>query len=128
MLPTPSAVLFSTDVHKLAGFYATVFGMEIAERAQTHERLTIEGFELVIHGIPEAIAKQIEISIPPVIREDCAVKIGLPVKSLADARRIAKQNGGRLAPPAKEWEDRGIRACDGHDPEGNVFQARQKVT
>ncbi len=127
MLPTPSAVLFSKDVHKLADFYATVFGMEIVEKEQTHERLTINGFELVIHLIPEAIGKQIEISDPPMIREDCAIKICLPVESLADSRRIAIQNGGRLAPESMEWEARGIRACDGHDPEGNVFQARQNV-
>ena len=124
-IPTPCAVLFAKDVRKLANFYATVFDMEISEEEQTHELLTIEGFELVIHGIPQAVARQIEISSPPIVREDSAMKICLPVESLADARRIVEANGGQLAAKSKEWEARGFRACDGYDPEGNVFQARQ---
>jgi hypothetical protein len=27
----------------------------------------------------------------------------------------------------KEWSARGFRACDGYDPEGNVFQVREKA-
>jgi len=25
----------------------------------------------------------------------------------------------------REWELRGANVCDGHDPEGNIFQLRQ---
>jgi hypothetical protein len=27
----------------------------------------------------------------------------------------------------REWEFEGAKVCDGHDPEGNVFQIRQAV-
>jgi hypothetical protein len=27
----------------------------------------------------------------------------------------------------REWEFEGAKVCDGHDPEGNVFQLRQAV-
>jgi hypothetical protein len=30
-----------------------------------------------------------------------------------------------LNPPDAEWLFEGSRVCDGHDPEGNVFQLRQ---
>jgi hypothetical protein len=33
--------------------------------------------------------------------------------------------GGELNPPDKEFAARGFRACDGHDPEGNVLQLRE---
>jgi predicted enzyme related to lactoylglutathione lyase len=125
MLPIACAILFAKDVHKLANFYATVFEMAIVDADQSHHLLRMDGFELVIRGIPEAIAMDIEISTPPALREECAIKICLPVKSLPDSRRIADQNGGQLAATSKEWEDQNFRVCDGNDPEGNVFQARQ---
>jgi hypothetical protein len=33
-----------------------------------------------------------------------------------------------LDPAASEWTWRGLRHCDGHDPEGNVIQLRQPAT
>lgn len=32
--------------------------------------------------------------------------------------------GGELNPPDQEWQLGTTRICDGHDPEGNVFQVR----
>jgi len=31
----------------------------------------------------------------------------------------------RVAAVEREWTYRGRRVCDGHDPEGNVFQAAE---
>ena len=37
--------------------------------------------------------------------------------------------GGEVWPVDREWEaaSRGFRACDGRDPEGNVFQVRESL-
>ncbi len=60
-------------------------------------------------------------------REDTPLKLCLPVPSIAPGRALASSLGGQLNPPAKEWAARGFRACDGTDPEGNVFQLRESA-
>jgi predicted enzyme related to lactoylglutathione lyase len=61
------------------------------------------------------------------VRHDSYLKVCLPVASLAEARARAEALGGRLYPAQQEWQARGFRACDGHDPEGNVFQLRESA-
>jgi predicted enzyme related to lactoylglutathione lyase len=73
------------------------------------------------------IAAKVQIAQPPVLRENTALKFIFPVASLADARQQAAENGGALKPTEAEWEFNGHRHCDGHDPEGNVFQLRERV-
>jgi hypothetical protein len=53
------------------------------------------------------------------------VKLVFAVPSIAQARAWAPALGGELNPPEKMFEARGFRACDGHDPEGNVIQFRE---
>lgn len=87
--------------------------------------IEVEGLQLVVHRlagepkIPEGAVR---------VREDSYVKVCLPVASIAEARSIAAANGGAIKPPQHEWEARGFRACDGHDPEGNVIQVRETAT
>ena len=123
--PLPSAVVFAKDVPRLAAFYAQVVGMQEVASDAHHVVLGAEGFQLVVHGIPAAIARQIEISSPPELREETALKICLPVESISAARAHATALGGGVKAPRAEWTARGFRACDGHDPEGNVFQVRE---
>jgi len=47
------------------------------------------------------------------------------VPSIAASRETAAKLGGELNPPEREWEFDQAKVCDGHDPEGNVFQLRQ---
>jgi predicted enzyme related to lactoylglutathione lyase len=124
-LPLPSAVVFAKDVARLAAFYEAVAGLVARERAADHVVLETPGFQLVVHGLPQRVAAAIEIGVPPRVRKDTPIKLALPVASIAAARREAAALGGRIAPPARAWEARGFRACDGHDPEGNVFQVRE---
>ncbi len=122
------AVLFVKDVARLSAFYAAVAGLAVTESGETWARLGAGAFELVVHGIPPHIAATFEISIPPARREDAAIKLVFPVASIADARAIAAQLGGELNPPDREWQLGTFRVCDGHDPEGNVFQVRASTT
>lgn len=127
VLPKPSAVIFAKDVDRLASFYRVVVTMAEAHRDKDHIVLDAEGFQLVIHGIPKKIAEQIQITQPPQVRESTPIKVCLPVLSIEQARQRAAKLGGQVGAKGKEWEARGFRACDGHDPEGNVFQVREGV-
>jgi predicted enzyme related to lactoylglutathione lyase len=119
------AVLFVKDMAHVAKFYADLVPMTVT--LSENDLIVLESghFQLVVHPIPKRIAKSINITSPPAPRTDIAVKLIFPVASLADVRAKAPALGGELDPPSKEFVARGFRACDGHDPEGNVVQFRE---
>jgi catechol 2,3-dioxygenase-like lactoylglutathione lyase family enzyme len=124
-LPDAGVVLFANDVRRLAAFYEAVTSMR-----RTHEEpglivLASPHSELILHSIPPQIAAQYPVATPPVVREDTAIKPFFRVASLAVARVAASLQGGALRPVADEWGARGFRACEAHDPEGNVIQFRE---
>lgn len=121
------AVLFAKDLARVARFYEGVLGMRRLHAAVGHIVLESPQAQLVIHGIPAHIAAGIRISQPPERRRDLPVKLFFPVASLSEARAKATALGGTLDAPDKEWTARGFRACDGHDPEGNVLQLRERA-
>ena len=125
--PTPSAVVFVADVSVVSRFYRDLASMDILVDDPTHVVLGIDGFQLVVHALrgEPTVRRKADGGVP--VRSDSYVKICLPVRSLADARSIAAAHGGGLRPAAEEWEARGFRACDGHDPEGNVIQLRESL-
>lgn len=123
--PKPSCVVFAKDVAALAQFYGALADMVEIYADADHRVLDQDSFQLVVHGIPPHIAQQIQITQPPQRREDTPIKLCLPVARIDAARREAAQRGGLVDPPAQEWAARGFRACDGMDPEGNVFQVRE---
>lgn len=119
------AVVFAKNIGRLADFYSRVAALVVAENEQDHVVLQGEAFQLVVVAIPAHIAARIEIASPPARREDTAVKLAFRVASLAEARTSAAKLGGELNGPESEWLFQGWRVCDGHDPEGNVFQLRE---
>lgn len=126
-LPVPSVVLFVTDVARVAAFYEAVAAMRRVAADDDHVVLTLDGFELVVHqlrGEPEP-ARAEDGSVDA--REDSYTKVALPVASIAAARTVAAAHGGAIKPAEFEWTwaARAFRACDGHDPEGNVIQVRE---
>lgn len=125
--PKAGAVLFAKDVACLAAFYAQVLAV-VPKHAES-EKVVIEtqGFLLVIHAVPPAVAADVKIGAPPVLREAVPVKLFLPVRSLAQARIGAQALGGGLKPAEAEWNAADFRACDGFDPEGNVVQFREAL-
>ncbi len=126
-LPKPGAVLFAKDLPRMAEFYVGVAGLLVVHSEAELIVLESPAQQLILHGLPKQVAKTITISSPPKRREDTAVKPIFPVASLAHARSHAPGLGGELNPSKKEFAARGFRACDGHDPEGNVIQFREHV-
>lgn len=127
---TPSAidagaVIYARDLARLAAFYAAVAGLDEGGCEHDHVVLQRGRFELVIVAVPEAIADSIRISEPPQRRENVAIKPVFFVESLDTARRIVSEWGGAMNPSDRQWRFGHWQVCDGHDPEGNVFQLRQ---
>ena len=127
MLPKPSAVVFVANVSRMTQFYEHLASMTVVTGDKTHTVLEVDGFQLVIH----ALRGEPEVVLGPTgrvpVREDSYIKVCLPVVSIKAARSTAKALGGSIKPSTAEWEARGFRACDGHDPEGNVLQVRENA-
>ncbi|MDH0863348.1 VOC family protein [Mitsuaria sp. GD03876] len=124
--PKLGAVLYAKRLDPVARFYERVLGMPVAHAAADHVILESDAFEFVIHAIPSEIADTFEIADPPEVREETPIKLLFPVARIDEARAIAASLGGRIQPIEREWASASGRVCDGVDPEGNVFQLRQR--
>jgi predicted enzyme related to lactoylglutathione lyase len=119
------AVVYAKNAPALATFYSAVAGLSEVHAESGHVVLEASGFQLVVLAVPAHIAASIHISSPPRRREDTPIKLVFAVGSLAASRAAAQRLGGELNAADREWQFQGTRVCDGHDPEGNVFQVRQ---
>jgi predicted enzyme related to lactoylglutathione lyase len=119
------AVLYAKDLQDLVEFYSAVACLDVQSMQQGFAILGREPSQLVIVRIPKRIADSIDISTPPERREDTPVKLVFSVEDIAGVRNRAAELGGAMNAVEREWEFEGARVCDGHDPEGNVFQVRQ---
>lgn len=122
--PVAAAVVFVDDVARLTAFYQRLADMRLLQSSDQHAVLEIAGLQITIHKIRSSGGAAVYPT-----REDGSIKLCFPVASIANAREIAADLGGEVWPAANEWDavDRGFRACDGRDPEGNVFQLRQAL-
>ena len=124
-LPKPSAVVFVANVPRMRQFYQALAAMALLHEDEQHAILELEGFQLVIHALKGAPDTGAVPGGQVHVREETHIKVCLPVESIATARTTAARLGGTIRPTGSEWEARGFRACDGHDPEGNVLQVRE---
>jgi len=104
-----------------------VAGLRVGRTEADYIMLESGPFQLVVQRIPEHSAKTITLESPPARRENGAVKLVLFVENLAQAREMAMKHGGALNGAGREWSFDGATVCDGCDPEGNVYQLRQKT-
>ncbi len=125
--PRAGAVVFAKDLPRVAKFYEELLSMAVAHAEDDHIVLESSACQLVVHAIPKKIAASIQINTPPERRTETPIKLFFFVSSIAEVRAKAVALGGELNPIKSEWEARGFRACDGHDPEGNVVQFRENA-
>jgi predicted enzyme related to lactoylglutathione lyase len=126
-MPPAAAVIFVDDVKKMTHFYQALGDMQLIQDEPTYAVLETAGLQITIHPLRGSKIRKGE---PYPTREDTWIKLCFPIVSIAAARSTAAALGGEVWPPNKEWEakDRGFRACDGRDPEGNVFQVREVLS
>lgn len=126
-IPSAGAVIYAKSITRVSAFYAEIAGLRDTYAEQDYIVLESAAFQLVVVAIPAQLAATIGVAVPPRPREDTAIKLVLPVASIANARLAAQSLGGQLNPPESEWQFQGSRVCDGHDPEGNVVQFRESA-
>jgi predicted enzyme related to lactoylglutathione lyase len=121
-----SLVVFSVDVTRCAAFYEKVLGLRVQPEAAGDIRLIGDGEEVLVHSVPEEIAKNIKISIPPSPRENSALKPAFDVASLEVALDQVRATGGVVT--SRTFILVGLTRHDVLDPDGNVIQLRCRVT
>jgi predicted enzyme related to lactoylglutathione lyase len=124
--PAPAgALIYAKDLARLSAFYQQLLGMTVRHADDEYHVLDSPGTQLIVHAIPPVIAETFEITVPPVLREEAAIKLFFTVPSLASAGRRARALGGEVF--EEEWEGPGFRVRNAHDPEGNILQLREPV-
>jgi predicted enzyme related to lactoylglutathione lyase len=118
-------VVFAKDKQRVSSFYQQTLGLEVLESDSSHDLLRGQGYDVVVHSIPEPYAAGITIASPPEPREETPFKPTFVVSSLAVLRRAVEATGGYLKPEAGAWRFRGHIVLDGWDPEGNIVQFKQ---
>jgi predicted enzyme related to lactoylglutathione lyase len=116
-----SAVLFAKDCAGVSEFYAAVLGVRALRQDAGHALFECDGFELVVHRIPAALAAEIEIENPPRRHESGAIRLNFPIRDIALRRLAAARLGGVIDSQPPSWAEPDSRFFLGHDPEGNVF-------
>ncbi len=121
------AVVYVKHLDRTLAFYAALTGLAPVQREPTWVQLGDAPFHLVLHRIGDEIAATIDIASPPERRADTPLKLAFPVPSIAAARQAAAALGGTVDGVEREWRFGDETVCDGHDPEGNVFQLRERA-
>lgn len=120
------AVLFVKDLERVAAFYVGALALTRLSGDKDNAVLACDGFELVVHQIPNQIADTIVIAQPPIRRVWGAIRLDFPVASIADSRKLARSLGGEIDDAPPPWADRHANLFFGHDPEGNQFGVSQR--
>ncbi len=124
--PQQGVVIFAKSKKRVSAFYQACLGLRAVESEASHDLLQGDTYEVVIHAIPRKIAAGIAIASPPVPRTQGAIKPTFVVKSLDKVRVAAEGAGGFLKPASGAWHSRKCTVLDGHDPEGNPVQFKQR--
>ena len=122
-----AAVLYVRRLDPMCSFYRECFGLEIAETAEDYCVLESDTWTLSLVVVPDAVAATLQAPVPPARREGTPIKLAFGVPSIEDLRPVMARLGGRVDSGETQWEFRGLRHCDGLDPEGNVVQMTEPL-
>ena len=124
--PTDAGLFaYAKDLPRLAAFYESLLGLVRIHATDELAVLDSPGLRLVLHAIPAHIAEGIDIQSPPAPRDRAALKFFFTVPSLDAAAAAAPALGGSVQ--RERWQGPGFVACNAVDPEGNIFQLRERA-
>jgi predicted enzyme related to lactoylglutathione lyase len=125
-----SAVIYANNLERLVAFYRGVLDLTLVEAAEgdfVHLASSTGEMELSVVAIPRNAVDDPAPDDPAGAREDASVKLSFAVHDIEIAGPRVTGLGGVLQPEASRWVWRGMVHCNGHDPEGNVFELRAAV-
>lgn len=125
-MPGPAAagvLIYAKNLDGLAHFYQQVLSMQELHRSDELVVLESSALQLMIHAIPAPVSDQIQITQPPLRRENVALKFFVAVPSLVDAEQWVHKLGGQVFD--ERWQEADVAVCNAMDCEGNVFQLRE---
>src|SRR5215467_7592270 len=116
-----SAMLYVRDLERMKQFYGDMLGVKPTNENWTDVWATFDTgtARFALHAVPAEIAEHIEIASPPAPREKGLVKLIFEVKDVESERARLESLGVQTI--RRPWQQLG-EACDGVDPEGNIFQ------
>ena len=107
-------ILFTGDASRLRDFYTGALGLTVLEDTPGWIRLDAGGVVLALHGLEnEPVVES------PPRREDSYWK---PCFHAVDVEATRAELVAAGVPMGEIHRFGDIRFCDGHDPDGNVFQ------
>lgn len=125
--PARTGVLFyAKQLEAMSAFYEQMLGARVLHADAEHRVLQSPDVQIIIHAIPPAYAADIVIAVPPVPREEQAIKPFFTVGSLAGAQATAERLGGQVCGPA--WDAPGLKVRNVCDPEGNIIHLREVLS
>jgi catechol 2,3-dioxygenase-like lactoylglutathione lyase family enzyme len=113
-----STMIFAKDMQRMTAFYRDGIGLRLLEERSKEGWAELDAGTVVLalHAIPAEIAKEISVTSPPKQRDTTPIKLIFRTADVAQARAHLIEHGAVMFEP-RPWG-----ACDGMDPEGNVFQ------
>ncbi|MDP2379210.1 MAG: glyoxalase/bleomycin resistance/dioxygenase family protein [Pseudohongiella sp.] len=116
------AVIYAKNLRAMTDFYGELLSGSVIHESNDFTVLQLGDFQLVIHAMPPHIASMVEISTPPELREDTAIKLFFTVSSFEWATEVVNRLGGIMQ--SQRWHGTGFAAGNAADCEGNVLQLR----
>ena len=116
-------ILYVQDVNRLKSFYTTTFGFEILEEYEAEWVLLNTGnAKIGLHKIGDPYLAQIKSG----YKFDNNTKIVFEINEDIHALRQVLLDQNVLMREVSTFDTYEYWLCDGEDPEGNVFQLKQK--
>ena len=124
---TAACVIYVKNLDRMSAFYQRCLGLRVADDGDGYRVLQSEAWTLSLVRATDEISAAIDISVPARRRAEVPIKPGFAVRSIEEIRASAGALGGQIDAPGTEWTFRGLRHCDGLDPEGNVIQLLERL-
>ena len=116
------AIIFVKRLETMVSFYGDTLGLVLLKdkSSESWAEFAAGGARLALHAIPAELAEKVVVTDPPRPREETPIKLLFLVDDVAAERTRLLSRGVAML------ELRAWGACDGVDPEGNVFQIAQR--
>lgn len=121
-LARAGVLIYAKNLVAVSCFYEKVLGAKVLHADEEHRVLQSPDAQLIIHAIPAQYSDAIVIEVPPVPREEQAIKPFFTVEHLDSAEALAEQCGGKVWGPI--WAGPGMKVRNVCDPEGNIVHLR----